>query len=459
MTASESVVLIIQTFALLSVLLLLGVFLRAKVKLFQKLYLPACVIGGFIGLILGPNGFSLLPISEDMMSVASALPSILFIPVIAALPVCSGKMNFRSLKGQKAPLICGAVICLGFVLQYALGLLVNIVFDFFSIETYPTFGLELGMGFGGSHGQVGAVGGMLEALDQPYYQTAMGVTSTTATVGMLGGLIIGTFLINMAVRRNYTSVVKDISSVPEEMRTGYFSSGQECPSLGRQTMVTSSIETLSLHLGLLLLATGGGYVLSNYVNKLGWSLLGAIATWVYALVVMYLLWFIIRKCKVDYLFDEKVKNSITGLISDFLITAAIMSIPLEVVASYWQPLLVMCVLGLIMTPMLIYFVCKKCLDKYWFENVLGSLGCLTGQFITGMLLIKMADPDLETPVLADFGAGYTLQNFFCIPLITIMFPFVVNNGPTMGLLVNLGLALIFVIIIVFVGRIGKGTAN
>ena len=36
-------------------LLLLGTFLRAKVKLFQKLFLPASVIGGFIGLLLGPR--------------------------------------------------------------------------------------------------------------------------------------------------------------------------------------------------------------------------------------------------------------------------------------------------------------------------------------------------------------------------------------------------------------------
>lgn len=234
MTASDSVVLIIQTFAVLSVLLVCGVILRAKVKILQKLYLPACVIGGFVGLLLGPNVLDILPISEDMMSAVSALPSVLFIPVIAALPVCSGKIDFKNIKKQKAPLICAAVICLGFTLQYAVGLLVNLLSDFLGTETYPTFGLELAMGFGGSHGQVGAVGGMLEALEQPYYQTAMGVTSTTATVGILGGLIIGTFMINMAIRRNYTVVVKDISAVPKEMSVGYYSRGQKRPSLGEQ---------------------------------------------------------------------------------------------------------------------------------------------------------------------------------------------------------------------------------
>ena len=44
-------------------LLLLGAFLRAKVKLFQKLFLPASVIGGFIGLLLGPMAWGITPFS------------------------------------------------------------------------------------------------------------------------------------------------------------------------------------------------------------------------------------------------------------------------------------------------------------------------------------------------------------------------------------------------------------
>ena len=67
----------------------------------------------------------------------------------------------------------------------------------------------------------------------------------------------------------------------------------------------------------------------------------------------------------------------------------------------------------------------------------------------------MADPDLETPVLADFGAGYTIQNFYCIPLISLMFPFVVSNGTGAGLLLNLGLAVVFTVIIVLIGRMGR----
>ena len=39
----------------LSFLLILGVFIKSKVKIFQNLFIPASVIGGFIGLIFGPE--------------------------------------------------------------------------------------------------------------------------------------------------------------------------------------------------------------------------------------------------------------------------------------------------------------------------------------------------------------------------------------------------------------------
>ena len=46
---------LITYLAIAAGLLFLGMFLRAKVSVFRKLLLPASVIGGFIGLLLGPQ--------------------------------------------------------------------------------------------------------------------------------------------------------------------------------------------------------------------------------------------------------------------------------------------------------------------------------------------------------------------------------------------------------------------
>ena len=48
----------LKSMALLGAFLLLGVFLRAKVKILQKAFIPASVIGGFLLLIFD---FSFLP--------------------------------------------------------------------------------------------------------------------------------------------------------------------------------------------------------------------------------------------------------------------------------------------------------------------------------------------------------------------------------------------------------------
>lgn len=45
---------LLQSLGLLGIFLLIGVFLRAKFKIFQKTFIPASVIGGFLLLILGP---------------------------------------------------------------------------------------------------------------------------------------------------------------------------------------------------------------------------------------------------------------------------------------------------------------------------------------------------------------------------------------------------------------------
>src|SRR5690625_4952445 len=78
------------TFIVISIFLLMGTFLRAKAKMLQKLFLPASVIGGFIGLLLGPivlKEYAIIPFPEDWIMIASLLPGLLIVPVVAAVPL------------------------------------------------------------------------------------------------------------------------------------------------------------------------------------------------------------------------------------------------------------------------------------------------------------------------------------------------------------------------------------
>ena len=95
---------IIKCFSILSVLLLLGTFLRAKIKVFQKLFLPASVIGGALGLILGPEiaGDTLNAVfSPKTLSVCSAIPGILNLFIVSGIPLTLGKNKVTESKTGK----------------------------------------------------------------------------------------------------------------------------------------------------------------------------------------------------------------------------------------------------------------------------------------------------------------------------------------------------------------------
>ena len=155
MTGSQIDVLL-KTMALVGTLLLIGTFLRAKVSLFQNLFLPACVIGGIIGLILGPRMLGVLPISDEIMTTASNMPGRFFALIIAALPMCSQKLKKGELFQRIDAIKLGIIISLISALQFAIGFLTNIVFTKLGLEMYSGYGLEMMLGFCGGHGTAAA---------------------------------------------------------------------------------------------------------------------------------------------------------------------------------------------------------------------------------------------------------------------------------------------------------------
>ena len=292
-------------------------------------------------------------------------------------------------------------------------------------------------------------GSMLESLGQPYWETAQGVTLTTATVGIICGILIGITLINIAARKGYTKYIKDPADIPEDFRTGFFRSREEQPEIGKQTTNNGTIDTFAWHLSLILLVTGAGYLIDDFAHAHSIPILTDLSAWVYMLLLMYAIWPLIVHFKLDRHFNAQVKGKITGTISDFIIVAAIVSIPLDMVLAYWKPILVMCVLGLIITPAMIWFGCKICCQTDWLEKCMGPMGMNHGDFITGVLLIKMCDPNMQSDALEDFSLGYTIHNFYALPLFLFIVPYVVARGPVSGAIFCLiQVALMFVLLVI-----------
>ena len=414
---------LLQALGLLSILLLIGTFLRAKVKLFQELYLPASVIGGFIGLIISPEilgRFTNYSISVEYIKFYSLLPGILSVPIFAAIPLgmfLNENKTIKSLYPAKVLMLFAIFQCASMA-QSAIGYATNILFTKISpnMPMYRTFGYELSAGFAGGHGLAASTGKLLEGFGLPIIiqETAQGVALTTATIGLIGGILFGIVFINK------TNIVKKISS-EDPTKVGYNNDISKQASLGRETFFSSSIETITFHLAIIFSVCAVAYIVLGFIKKVGIQGLNVLPVWTYAMIIMFALNFAIKKLKLSWCVDSKVKAKIMGTLSDFAIVSAITSLPIKAVMTYMAPIIVMCVLGFVFTYLIVFYFTKILFkDDYTFERAIISWGTLTGVLITGMTLLKICDPDYKSPALSEFSLGFSLMSVTGLLVVPIL---------------------------------------
>ena len=262
------------------------------------------------------------------------------------------------------------------------------------------------------------------------------MATTFATVGLVGGMLIGIFLINYASRQGLTMVLDKPAAIPESLAKGYTADAEKQPSLGRETTVSSSIETVTVHLGIMLGVSALAYWVLSVFRRYDIPGLSSIPAWFYALLLMYAVNFLIKALKLDWMIDKKVKSRITGCMSDIAITAAIGSMSVKTVMNYAGPIALLSVIGFVLTylvsfPAYRWFFGRK---DYPFERAVMSWGVNTGVMINGLMLLKICDPDYESPALADFSVGFALMSVLSIFTSAVFFPVLEKGTPASLLL-------------------------
>lgn len=395
---------ILKQFILLSVFLLLGYVVRVWVKPLRKLFLPASLIGGVIGLILCPNVLGVIPVSEEWMKEFSKLPGVLITVVITA--------SVLGIKLPKPKELAGGVgrqflhLNLHFLAQIGIGLLVGAAF---LKVTYKTFGFELWAGFAGGHGTAAMLGSSLKEMGVDWWLDSQGVGLTTATVGILGGILAGIVMINYAARKGYTNFLSSPDDLPEEIIKGY-SRPENARYLGKQIQYPAAIEPYSFMLAVILITVGAAFQVRGLFAG---TIIHRVAPWAWGIILMALIWFGMCKVGLDWLIDPVVKARLMGMFVDFLVVSAIISLPVKAVMGYIIPITVLCSVGLAMTIFITMYLGKRMLPRQdWFERSIINFGQCTGVGATGILLLRLVDPDFRTEALSSWSMAFALTSLY-----------------------------------------------
>lgn len=164
-----------------------------------------------------------------------------------------------------------------------------------------------------------------------------------------------------------------------------------------------------------------------------------------ALIVSFVVQRIMRLLKLEQYIDKKVITHIGSSATDYLVAFGVATINIKVVLKYWLPILVLVVLGILIVIFFLFVVSPKLFHNYWFERGIYIFGMSTGVMSTGVILLRINDPNFETGVLEDFGLAWVLMTFVDLALVSLT-PMLIMQGwgliTGIVLLVSVFLALI-----------------
>lgn len=443
---------------LAGVFLVLGKLLRLSVPAFQKLFLPSSILGGFLALLLGPQALGKLLgdesyglFSEPTLTVWAEMPGLLISIVFATLFLGKQLPSTREVWELGGPqLSLGMIMGAG---QYVIGILLAVLLLGPLFGLPPMVGALIEIGFEGGHG---TAGGMQETFRQLGFEAGGDLAIGLATIGVLSGVIFGIILVNWGARRGKTAVIEDVVDTSKVKLQGLFDKENRDPA-GFMTVRPSSIEPLSIHFGLTAIAVLIGAAILEGLQLLENATWGAgsdvrIMTYVplfpLAMLGGLLLQSVLNRIDEAGILDRGMIVRLQGLALDLLIVSAIAALNLTVIATYLVPFLILAAAGIAWNVGVFLFLGPRIIPSFWFERGLADLGQSLGVTATGLLLLRIADPDNQTPAYESFGYKQLgFEPFFGGGLITgLSVPLIAQLGPWPffgAMLVVLGLGLAF----------------
>ena len=404
------------SFVGLCVLLGLGHLLRMRVRLLRKLYLPSCVIGGILGLaVLQIASAAGGPVPEAWTAGWGKLPGLLINVVFACLFLGVKLPKFSTLWRRAGPqLAYGQVVAWG---QYVVGvgLVLALLSRVFGVSAM--FGGIIPVGFEGGHGTAGGMGPVFAKLGWPEGKD-FGLASATA--GIISAIVVGMVLVNWATRRGYTVRWQDPQDVPEDDTIGVIPVDRR-PSAGKLTVSADAIESFTLHLVIVgaaillgylmqqgLLAVGGAFGRGGTVHRIMDSFPLFPLCMLGGLIVQALEERFDKHRLIDLGLTRRIQNSAL----DFLVVAAIATINIRAMVPSLAPFLIIVAAAIAWNVFCVLVLARRMLPDAWFERSIAEMGQSMGVTATGLLLLRVVDPDYETPAADAFASKQLLHEPF-----------------------------------------------
>jgi ESS family glutamate:Na+ symporter len=315
----------------------------------------------------------------------------------------------------------------------------------------PIAGALIEVTFEGGHGTAAGMGETFTELGFPEGgDMALGL----ATVGIVTGIIAGTILTNWGRSKGYITESQAPES-GEEDELGFIHEEDTDTRRARAKLMRNFlIDPLSLNFGFVALAVAIGWLILEVGKRIefltwgqqgnGFALIEYVPLFPMALIGGIIVQVLAKRFRVSSLIMRPLQNNIAGLALDVVIITALATISLSALGENLIPFILISVVGIVWTVGAFIFLAPRLLPSYWFERGIGDMGQSMGVTATGILLIRMADPDNKSGAFESFA----YKQLFFEPIVggglfTAAAPALIDRFGLVAMLIMTGGLLIF----------------
>jgi ESS family glutamate:Na+ symporter len=420
-------------FGWISILLIVGVILRARIGFFQQYLVPAAIIGGIIGFVLISVGW--IDISNDEFTKFAVVLFTLNFISIGLTGADETAVKKGSTLGKtlvRGMLWITLVYVIVFMAQGLLGIGLISLTNTFSEPIFEGLGFLVATGFAQGPGQTVALASLWEkSFNIP---NAVSIGLTFAAVGYLISSFVGVPLANWGIRKGYTA--NSPRELTDDVLTGISEPGNG-PNAGKLTTHTGNVDGLSFQLAVLLVTLFITYfaclglkeILPGPIKPLAFGMM-----FLWGMFIAVIIRLILGKFGLTVYFDNNLQRRITGVAVDYMIVATLVAVKVGIVWVYIVPITAICLIVAVFTTLFIVYFGRR-LDHFGFERFMAVYGTATGTGASGLLLLRIVDPEFKSPAAQELG----LYNAFALPLL-LPVSFFVFPLPEFGLTPLLALA-------------------
>jgi ESS family glutamate:Na+ symporter len=392
----------------------LAALVRRWSRPLRSLFIPTAVIGGFLMLALGPEGVGRVSggdglFSPETFGVWKALPGLLINVMCASLLLGERLPPLRKLWSiSGSHVIAGAAMSGG---QFAIaGIITMLVLE-------PVFGFSnkagalIEMSFAGGHGTLAGLTPVLIKYDaRDLLEVGLGL----ATIGMVTGIVVGTILVNYAIKSPTISVARQTPPSPDEdLDIDHHLPGPDDEPLDEwkgMTQVTASTVFLgvSIGVGIVLLA-----IFRVAFSAMGSNFFDMFPLFPFTIVGGVLVQVGAERFHFEWAVNRRAVEGLGGLATDGIVICAIGTLSLSALGANIGPLIILAAASVAWSVFMVLVIARRLFPRNWFEHAIAEFGESQGNVATGFVMVDMVDPARHTDVVR----GYSYRQLITRPLI------------------------------------------